>query len=119
MNRCQYTPHYIAAFCDNEFKKGFKGISEQEINERLDAIIKLFCCLHGRDVFIKSYTKYLSSRLLNKSYLSLDAETSMLQKLKVECGHNTVNRISQMFTDMTLSKDLMKEFKASASARSI
>jgi len=35
----------------------------------------------------------------------------MLQKLKVECGHNTVNKISQMFTDMTLSKGLMKEFK--------
>jgi hypothetical protein len=31
----------------------------------------------------------------------------MLQKLKVECGHNTVNKLSQMFTDMTLSKDLM------------
>ena len=70
-------------------------------------------------MFIKSYTKYLSSRLINKSYLSIDAETSMLQKLKVECGHNTVNKISQMFTDMTLSKDLMKEFKQSASAKSI
>lgn len=43
----------------------------------------------------------------------------MLQKLKVECGHNTVNRISQMFTDMTLSKDLMKEFKGSQVAKSI
>ena len=35
----------------------------------------------------------------------------MLQKLKVECGHNTVNKMSKMFTDMTLSTDLMKEFK--------
>lgn len=111
MNKCQYTAHYIAAYCDNEFKKGLKGISEAETNDRLDAIIRLFCCLHGRDVFIKSYTKYLSSRLLNKSYISKEAEESMLQKLKVECGHNTVNRISQMFTDMNLSKDLMAEFK--------
>jgi len=36
----------------------------------------------------------------------------MLQKLKVECGHNTVNKISQMFTDINLSKDLMANFKA-------
>jgi hypothetical protein len=54
--KCQYSPHYIAAYCDNEFKKGLKGISELEINARLDAIIRLFCCLNGRDYFIKSYT---------------------------------------------------------------
>ncbi len=78
MNKCQYTALYIAAYCDNEFKKGLKGISELETNDRLDAIIRLFCCLHGRDVFIKSYTKYLSSRLLNKSYISKDAEEAML-----------------------------------------
>ena len=35
----------------------------------------------------------------------------MLQKLKVECGHNTVNKMSKMFTDMTLTSDLMKEFR--------
>jgi hypothetical protein len=56
---------------------------------------------------------------LNKSYLSKDAEELMLQKLKVECGHNTVNRISQMFTDMNLSKDLMVEFKTTAASKSI
>ena len=119
MNKCQYTAHYIASYCDNEFRKGLKGISEAETNERLDAIIRLFCCLHGRDVFIKSYTKHLASRLLNKSYLSKDAEEAMLQKLKVECGHNVVNRISQMFTDMNLSKALMAEFKSSHGAKAI
>ena len=35
----------------------------------------------------------------------------MLSKLKVECGHNTTNKMSQMFTDLTLSKDLMEQFK--------
>lgn len=53
----------------------------------------------------------MAGRLLNKTYLSNDAEELMLQKLKVECGHNTVNKISQMFTDITLSKDLMTAFK--------
>lgn len=107
MNNCQFSPHYIASYCDNELRKGLKGVSEAETEARLEAIIRLFCCLHGRDVFIKAYTKFLASRLLNKTYLSQEAEELMLQKLKVECGHNTVNKLSQMFTDMTLSKDLM------------
>jgi cullin 3 len=119
MNKCNLTANYIAAYCDNEFRRGLKGVSEAETHERLDAIIRLFCCLFNRDVFIKSYTKYLSARLLNKQFLSKDAEEQMLQKLKVECGHNTVNKISQMFTDMTLSKDLMDNFKTHALSKSI
>lgn len=119
MNKCQYTPHYIAGYCDNEFRKGLKGISEAETGSRLDAIIRLFCCLHGRDIFIKAYTKHLSSRLLNKTSVSKDAEELMLAKLKVECGHNTVNKLSQMFTDMTLSKGLMDEFRKTPGAKGI
>ena len=94
MNNCQFSPHYIASYCDNELRKGLKGVSEAETEARLEAIIRLFCCLHGRDVFIKAYTKFLASRLLNKTYLSQEAEELMLQKLKVECGHNTVNKLS-------------------------
>ena len=37
----------------------------------------------------------------------------MLSKLKVECGYNTTNKMSRMFTDLTLSKDLMNEFSNS------
>ena len=105
------TPHYIAAYCDNEFRKGLKGLSEADTNSRLEAIIRLFCCLHGRDVFIRSYTKHLSSRLLNKTSVSQEAEELMLQKLKIECGHNTVNKLGSMFNDISISKMLMAEFK--------
>ena len=30
MNQCQFTPHYIASYCDNELKKGLKGLNESE-----------------------------------------------------------------------------------------
>ncbi|PCJ22545.1 MAG: hypothetical protein COA94_09010 [Rickettsiales bacterium] len=113
MNEQQVTAHFIASYCDNEFKKGLKGVSEAETDSRLDAIIRLFCCLHSRDVFVKQYTKFLAGRLLNKSSISDDAEQLMLSKLKVECGLQTVNKMSHMFTDMTLSKELMNEFKKS------
>ena len=60
MNKFEYTAHYIASFCDNEFRKGLKSASEADTKNRLEAIIRLFCCLNGRDVFIKSYTKFLA-----------------------------------------------------------
>ena len=111
MNKQDNTPHYMAAYADNELRKGLKGVNDVEVNLRLDAIIRLFCCLHGRDIFIKEYTKHLASRLLNKTSLSHDAEELMLQKLRVECGHNTVNKLASMFNDMNLSKTIMKDFK--------
>ena len=96
-----------------------KGKSEEQTDARLDAIIRLFCCLHGRDIFIKSYTIFFASRLLNKTSISKDAELLMLQKLKIECGHNTVHKLSSMLNDMNISKDLNEEFKKTALAKQI
>jgi len=100
MNECSQTPSHIAYFADKELKQGLKGTSEEEVDARLSAIVRLFCCLHGRDIFIKAYTKFLAARLLNKTLLSQEAEEKMLEKLKVECGVNTMNKISKMFSDM-------------------
>jgi hypothetical protein len=36
MNECDFTPHNIASYCDNEFKKGLKNVNEVEMNSRLD-----------------------------------------------------------------------------------
>ena len=111
MNTKQNTPHYLALYSHKELTSGLKGVSDEETEERLDAIIRLFCCLHGRDVFMKAYVKHLAQRLLNKTMLSMDAEEVMLQKLKVECGLNQVNKMTQMFKDMQLSKDLQQQFR--------
>lgn len=35
----------------------------------------------------------------------------MISKLKIECGFNTVSKLSRMFTDMEQSKDVMKSYK--------
>ena len=64
----------------------------------------MFCCLHGRDTFVASYTNLLAERLLNKTSVSKDAENSMIQMLQVECGHNTVSKIKTMFEDMIKSE---------------
>ena len=78
MNECSQTPFYLAAYSHKELTSGLKGVSDEDQQERLDAIIRLFCCLHGRDTYMKAYVKYLSQRLLNKTMLSMEAEELML-----------------------------------------
>ena len=85
-------------------------MGDEEIGTSLDAIIKIFCCFHGRDLFIKHYTTMLSKRLLNQSTVSDDAEQLMINKLQVECGHNTVNKIKTMFADMRQSKLTVEQY---------
>ena len=111
MNKFSETPQYMAEYCDYLFKSGIKGMSESEIEENLDAVIRLFRCLHNRDIFIKAYTKHQAARLLNKTSLNTDAEQSMISKLKIESGFNTIQKLSRMFTDMDLSKNTMEDFK--------
>ena len=79
-------------------------MTDDEIDKRLDAVVRLFCCLHGRDIFIASFTNLLAQRLLNKTSVSSQAEELMINKLQVECGHNTVNKIKTMFEDMLKSE---------------
>lgn len=111
MNECEKTPHYIAFYCNTEFTSGFKSISDEEIEKKLDAVIRIFCCLHGRDVFISRFTGLLAQRLLNKTSVSNEAELLMVKKLQVECGHNTVNKIKTMFEDIQKSQQTMTEYR--------
>ena len=74
MNGCKQSPHYIVIYADHQFKIGFKQKSLVEIDEVLDQIIRIFCCLHGRDVFVASYSSLLAIRLLNKTSVNDEAE---------------------------------------------
>ena len=78
MNQQQFTPVYIAQYTDKEFRLGLKGLSDDDVERRLDAIINLFCCLHGRDTFLKAYQKELGTRLLNKTSISWDYEEKFI-----------------------------------------
>jgi tRNA(Glu) U13 pseudouridine synthase TruD len=91
-------------------KQGILGLSNEEVDAKLSAIVRLFCCLHGRDVYIKAYQSYLSQRLLNKTMISQEAEELMLSKLKMELGINAVNKMTQMFKDMQLSREMHANF---------
>uniref|UniRef100_A0AAQ4NVI4 Cullin 4B n=1 Tax=Gasterosteus aculeatus aculeatus TaxID=481459 RepID=A0AAQ4NVI4_GASAC len=57
------------------------------------------------------YKKDLAKRLLVGKSASVDAEKSMLSKLKHECGAAFTSKLEGMFKDMELSKDIMVQFK--------
>ena len=51
------------------------------------------------------------NRLLNKTSVSQEAEELMIKKLSVECGINSVNKMTQMFKDIQLSKDMQVDYE--------
>ena len=110
MNKFNKTPHYIALYCDNAQRYTFKQKSMTDIKSEIDDLIKLFCCLNGCDEFITAYEILLADRLLNKLSVNDEAEEDVIKKLQVECGNNIVSKIKTMFSDVSKSKELVKDF---------
>uniref|UniRef100_A0A8C3R9C1 Cullin 4B n=1 Tax=Cyanoderma ruficeps TaxID=181631 RepID=A0A8C3R9C1_9PASS len=81
-------------------------VEKQLLGEHLTAVLQ-----KGKDVFEAFYKKDLAKRLLVGKSASVDAEKSMLSKLKHECGAAFTSKLEGMFKDMELSKDIMIQFK--------
>lgn len=101
----------IAKFVDTKLRSGNKESSEEEFEKILDKIMVLFRFIHGKDIFEAFYKKDLAKRLLVGKSASVDAEKSMLLKLKQECGSAFTSRLEGMFKDMELSRELVINFK--------
>lgn len=100
-----------AKFVDMKLRAGNKEATEEELERLLDKIMVLFRFIHGKDVFEAFYKKDLAKRLLVGKSASVDAEKSMLSKLKQECGGGFTSKLEGMFKDMELSKDINIAFK--------
>ncbi|XP_036760674.2 cullin-4A isoform X2 [Manis pentadactyla] len=101
----------IAKHVDSKLRAGNKEATDEELERTLDKIMIIFRFLHGKDVFEAFYKKDLAKRLLVGKSASVDAEKSMLSKLKHECGAAFTSKLEGMFKDMELSKDIMIHFK--------
>ena len=111
INQRQNKPaELIAKYIDNKLRAGNKEATEEELDKILDKIMVLFRFIHGKDVFEAFYKKDLAKRLLVGKSASVDAEKSMLSKLKQECGGVFTLKLEGMFKDMELSKDIMNAF---------
>lgn len=111
INACDYSPAHLAYYADHILRKNNAGHDKGEISNILSKIIRVFVLLHQRDIFITTYTKMLSKRLLNKTYSALENEELMVEKLKIECGPAITDKIVKMFNDIQISKDTNEEFK--------
>ncbi|CAN1227293.1 CUL4 [Linum grandiflorum] len=107
----------IAKFLDEKLRAGNKGTSEEELEGTLDKVLVLFRFIQGKDVFEAFYKKDLAKRLLLGKSASIDAEKSMISKLKTECGSQFTNKLEGMFKDIELSKEINESFKQSSQAR--
>ncbi|XP_032888849.1 cullin-4A isoform X1 [Amblyraja radiata] len=101
----------IAKYVDSKLRAGNKEATDEELERMLDKIMIIFRFIHGKDVFEAFYKKDLAKRLLVGKSASVDAEKSMLSKLKHECGAAFTSKLEGMFKDMELSKDVMVQFK--------
>jgi cullin 1 len=77
----------------------------------------VFKYVEDKDVFQKFYSRMLSRRLVHSTQASDEAEASMITKLKEACGFEYTNKLSRMFQDMGVSKDLEKAFLDSLTER--
>ncbi|CAN4082017.1 unnamed protein product [Withania somnifera] len=118
INICENRPaQMIAKFVDEKLRAGNKGTSEEELEGTLDKVLVLFRFIQGKDVFEAFYKKDLAKRLLLGKSASIDAEKSMISKLKTECGSQFTNKLEGMFKDIELSKEINESFRQSSQAR--
>ena len=102
----------IAKFIDAKLRAGGKSTDDSETESALDAALVLFRYIQGKDVFEAFYKKDLAKRLLLGKSASVDAEKSMISRLKAECGSQFTTKLEGMFKDVDLSRDVMRNFDA-------
>ena len=86
INQSDKTARSLVYYLDELFKKDFKGMTDTEINEKLDKVIQIFRYLQDKDIFEGFYKNSLGKRLLDQRSVSDEAEKTFVLKLKEECG---------------------------------
>nr|KIR44787.1 Cullin 1 [Cryptococcus bacillisporus CA1280] len=104
------SPELLASYCDLLLRKSNKDSDAESLEASLSKAMIIFNFIDDKDVFHKFYQKKLAQRLVGSLSASDDAESSMITKLKELSGFEYTNKLSKMFTDVNLSKDLMERF---------
>eukprot|EP01112_Ceratiomyxa_fruticulosa_P003138 TRINITY_DN1351_c0_g4_i1.p1 TRINITY_DN1351_c0_g4~~TRINITY_DN1351_c0_g4_i1.p1 ORF type:complete len:768 (+),score=165.40 TRINITY_DN1351_c0_g4_i1:391-2694(+) len=107
------SPELLARFTDLLLKKSPKNPEEAEMEQLLADVMIVFKYIEDKDVFQTFYSKMLAKRLIHGTSASEDLEGIMIGKLKSTCGYEYTSKLQRMFTDMSLSRELLERFKAS------
>jgi len=106
------SPELLARYTDLLLKKSAKNPEETEMEQLLTDVMVVFKYIEDKDVFQTFYSKMLAKRLIHATSASEDLEGVMIGKLKSTCGYEYTSKLQRMFTDMSLSRDLLDRFKA-------
>ena len=101
----------MAKFVHEKLGAGINDTTENEIGCILDKFMVLFRFINGKYVFEAFYKEYLAKRLLVGGSAFVNAEKSMFNKLKHECGPVFTYNLEGMIKDMDHSNDIMLAFK--------
>lgn len=115
------SPELLAKYCDSLLRKPNSGtgssgsaisksLSEFEIDEKLSLSIIVFKYIDDKDIFQKFYSKNMARRLIFSQLASMEAEESMINKLKQVCGYEFTAKLHRMFTDIGVSNELRESF---------
>ena len=106
-NKGNQSPELLAKYCNLLLKKSF---NDTEVDDKLNDSIILFKYMQDKDLYEKFYAKMLAKRFIKQQSQSFDLEETMINKLKRECGYEYTNKLRQMLTDMSISKDMNRKF---------
>ena len=106
------TAELLAVYADDVLKKGGVKLTEKQVGEVLENLVRLFAYLVDKDLFSEFYRKQLATRLLMQRSASSDAEKAMIGKLKLRCGAQFTSKLEGMINDMRAATDHVGEFKA-------
>ena len=103
----------LSKYLDEKLKKAHKlGVSESQLEAKLEEVLSIFRFLQSKDIFEAFYTKRLVKRLLLGNISSYELESKMIDKFKAECGVQYTKKAEDIFKDFEISKTLNIEFQS-------
>ena len=114
MNKDIYAKQ-LSNFTDFCMRSGFKGKSQEEIENTLNEIIGLFKCINSKLLFQTETNKKMSDRLIKAVSLSTNIEKNFISKLKQESGVTYVSKMMEMMNDLEKNKKEIDAYKLSSS----
>jgi len=115
VNGVSSAPHLLARFCHKMLQRTESGsdFTEEERENRLVKVTRLFRLLEEKDLFQRLYSVKLARRLIHGTSASTDAEEEMLSRLRETCGQDYVSQLQRMFTDCQTSREEVSSFRSS------
>ena len=101
----------LSIYVDYNMRYGFKGKSQNEIENVLNDVIDLFKCLNPKLVFQTELNKKMSERLIKNKSLSILIEKKFVSKLKQEAGVTYISKMQEMLNDLDKNKTNITNYK--------